>query len=49
MMLLTLAIPTYNRAESLRATLFNFAEQIERLALTDIELIVSDNLSLIHI
>jgi glycosyltransferase involved in cell wall biosynthesis len=45
MMLLTIAIPTYNRAESLRATLLSFAEQTERLELTDIELIVSDNCS----
>lgn len=44
-MLLTLAIPTYNRAESLRATLLEFVEQIERSALTDVEIVVSDNCS----
>ncbi len=44
-MLLTLAIPTYNRAESLRARLLEFVTQIERLALTDVEIVVSDNCS----
>ena len=44
-MLLTLAIPTYNRAESLRARLHEFVAQIERVALTDVEIVVSDNCS----
>lgn len=44
-MLLTLAIPTYNRAERLRATLLKFVAQIERAALTDVEIVVSDNCS----
>lgn len=44
-MLLTLAIPTYNRAESLRGTLLNFLQQIEQQELHDIEIIVSDNCS----
>lgn len=44
-MLLTLAIPTYNRAESLRATLLSFLAQIERHGLRDVEIVVSDNCS----
>jgi glycosyltransferase involved in cell wall biosynthesis len=44
-MLLTIAIPTYNRADSLKATLLSFTAQIERHALTDVELVVSDNCS----
>ncbi len=44
-MLLTLAIPTYNRAESLRATLISFAGQIEQQALRNVEIVVSDNCS----
>lgn len=44
-MLLTLAIPTYNRADSLRATLLSFAAQIERQALRNVEIVVSDNCS----
>lgn len=44
-MLLTLAIPTYNRAESLRATLRSFLAQIEQRGLLDVEIVVSDNCS----
>jgi glycosyltransferase involved in cell wall biosynthesis len=44
-MLLTLAIPTYNRAQRLRETLFEFVAQIEGAALTDVEIVVSDNCS----
>lgn len=44
-MLLTLAIPTYNRAESLRATLVEFVVQIEMAELMDVEIVVSDNCS----
>lgn len=44
-MLLTLAIPTYNRAESLRATLLAFVAQIKQADLTDVEIVVSDNCS----
>lgn len=44
-MLLTLAIPTYNRAERLRETLLEFVAQIKRAALTDVEIVVSDNCS----
>lgn len=44
-MLLTLAIPTYNRADSLRPTLLSFAAQIERQALRNVEIVVSDNCS----
>lgn len=44
-MLLTVAIPTYNRGKSLRATLLNFISQVERHALTDIEILVCDNCS----
>lgn len=44
-MLLTLAIPTYNRAESLRVTMLEFVAQIERAMLTDVEIVVSDNCS----
>ncbi|CAM8659720.1 Glyco_tranf_GTA_type domain containing protein [Comamonadaceae bacterium] len=45
-MLLTVAIPTYNRGKSLRATLLNFISQAERHSLTDIEILVFDNCSL---
>ncbi|WP_433692497.1 glycosyltransferase family 2 protein [Herbaspirillum seropedicae] len=44
-MLLTIAIPTYNRAARLRTTLLKHIEQIERAALTDVEIAVSDNCS----
>lgn len=44
-MLLTLAIPTYNRDQRLRATLCNVAAQIERHGLSDVEIVVSDNCS----
>jgi glycosyltransferase involved in cell wall biosynthesis len=44
-MLLTLAIPTYNRAKRLRATLQSFLDQIARNELRDLEIIVSDNCS----
>jgi glycosyltransferase involved in cell wall biosynthesis len=44
-MLLTIAMPTYNRAERLRMTLLEFVAQFERTALTDVEIVVSDNCS----
>ncbi len=44
-MLLTLAIPTYNRAESLRVTLNNLISQIEQQELLDVEIVISDNCS----
>jgi glycosyltransferase involved in cell wall biosynthesis len=45
-MLLTLAIPTYNRSESLHKTLQNFIGQIELYDLQkDVEVVVSDNCS----
>lgn len=44
-MLLTIAIPTYNRAESLRITLQGFMAEIERCRLREIEIVVSDNCS----
>lgn len=44
-MLLTVAIPTYNRDQKLRATLLNVAAQIERHRLSDVEIVVSDNCS----
>lgn len=44
-MLLTIAIPTYNRAQSLRATLLSFIVQIEQEGLRDVEIVVSDNCS----
>jgi len=44
-MLLTIAIPTYNRAKCLRATLLSLVTQIEQQGLRDVEIIVSDNCS----
>lgn len=44
-MFLTIAIPTYNRVKSLQATLLKFISQIELQALTEIEILISDNCS----
>jgi glycosyltransferase involved in cell wall biosynthesis len=44
-MLLTLAIPTYNRAASLRATLATFVSQVENSGSQSIEIVISDNCS----
>lgn len=44
-MLLTIAIPTYNRAENLRATLREFVVQIDQAVLAEVEIVVSDNCS----
>lgn len=44
-MLLTLGIPTYNRASALRRTLTGLAQQIKRAGLQDVEIVVSDNCS----
>lgn len=44
-MLLTIAIPTYNRAERLRSTLLSFVSQIDQELLTEVEIVVSDNCS----
>lgn len=44
-MFLTIAIPTYNRGKSLRTTLLSFISQVERYALTDVEIVVCDNCS----
>lgn len=44
-MLLTIAIPTYNRAERLRSTLLSFVAQIDQALLTEVEIVVSDNCS----
>ena len=44
-MLLTIGIPTYNRASILRGTLINLAKQIEKSGLRDVEIVISDNCS----
>lgn len=44
-MLLTLGIPTYNRAVTLRRTLVSLAQQIDQAGLRDVEIVISDNCS----
>lgn len=45
-MLLTIGIPTYNRASALGRTLTTVADQIERAGLQNVEIVVSDNCSI---
>ncbi len=44
-MFLTIAVPTYNRGKSLQSTLLKFISEIELQAITEIEILVSDNCS----
>lgn len=44
-MLLTIAIPTYNRAQNVYSTINSFAIQIEQHSLREVEVVISDNCS----
>jgi glycosyltransferase involved in cell wall biosynthesis len=47
-MILTIGIPTYNRASKLQLTLTGLARQVDQAGLLDVEIVVCDNCSIDH-